>query len=58
MPNYPTGRIYKGYGGLFRRELDWVRRCSRTPAECARPICMEALDVDAVLAAAATVVMR
>ena len=20
MPNYPTGRIYRGYGGLFRRE--------------------------------------
>ncbi len=43
---------------LFRRELDWVRRCSRTTAECARPRCMEALDVDSVLAAAATVVMR
>lgn len=30
MPNYPTGRIYKGYGGLFRRErLDGVEvlRC-------------------------------
>jgi len=36
---------------LFRRELDWVRRCTRTPAQCASPRCMEAIGVDRVLQA-------
>jgi ADP-heptose:LPS heptosyltransferase len=38
---------------LFRREIEWVRRCGRSTRECARPICMEAVGVDDVLAAAA-----
>jgi ADP-heptose:LPS heptosyltransferase len=37
---------------LFRREIDWVRRCARTTRECAEPRCMQALPVEAVLAAA------
>lgn len=37
---------------LFRREVDWVRRCGRTTRECAEPRCMHAIGVDAVLAAA------
>jgi ADP-heptose:LPS heptosyltransferase len=36
---------------LFRRELDWVRRCTRSTSECAAPRCMEAIGVDRVLAA-------
>lgn len=37
---------------LFRREVDWVRRCGRTTRECAEPRCMHTIGVDAVLAAA------
>lgn len=37
---------------LFKREIAWVRRCGRSLAECARPACMEAIDVDRVLDAA------
>jgi ADP-heptose:LPS heptosyltransferase len=33
---------------LFKREIHWVRRCYRTPAECSRAICMEGIDVDRV----------
>jgi ADP-heptose:LPS heptosyltransferase len=34
---------------LFRRRLDWVRRCGRSTAECERPLCMEAVATDEVL---------
>jgi ADP-heptose:LPS heptosyltransferase len=37
---------------LFRREIDWVRRCGRSTRECAEPRCMHALSVEAVVAAA------
>jgi ADP-heptose:LPS heptosyltransferase len=37
---------------LFKREIHWVRRCYRTPAECSRAICMEGIDVKMVLDAA------
>jgi ADP-heptose:LPS heptosyltransferase len=37
---------------LFRREIDWVRRCGRSTAECAEPRCMHAIPVENVLAAA------
>jgi ADP-heptose:LPS heptosyltransferase len=40
---------------LFKRELAWVRRCGRTLAECAHPRCMDAIDLDRVLAAIADV---
>jgi len=40
---------------LFRREIPWVRRCGRSTRECAEPRCMQAVPVEAVLAAAARV---
>ena len=36
---------------LFKRELDWVRRCARSTAQCPHPRCMDAIDSDAVMAA-------
>lgn len=35
---------------LFRRHIDWVRRCGRSTRECAVARCMEAIGVDTVLA--------
>ncbi|HEX4333717.1 MAG TPA: glycosyltransferase family 9 protein [Usitatibacter sp.] len=39
---------------LFRRRIEWVRRCTRSPTECAEPRCMHALSVEAVLEAIAS----
>jgi ADP-heptose:LPS heptosyltransferase len=39
---------------LFRREIHWVRRCGRTLEQCAHPRCMDAIDLDAVTAAIAS----
>jgi ADP-heptose:LPS heptosyltransferase len=36
---------------LFRREVDWVRRCARTTDECEEPRCMNAIPVDEVIRA-------
>jgi ADP-heptose:LPS heptosyltransferase len=36
---------------LFRRDIAWVRRCARTTAQCASARCMQAIGLDAVLAA-------
>ena len=36
---------------LFKRELEWVRRCQRGTDRCAAPACMHALELDRVLAA-------
>lgn len=36
---------------LFRREIPWVRRCSRTVRQCASPACMHAIEVRQVAAA-------
>lgn len=38
---------------LFRRELDWVRRCQRGTDRCAAPACMHALETGHVMAACA-----
>jgi len=38
---------------IFKRRVDWVRRCQRTLAECPAPRCMHAIGVEPVLAAAA-----
>ncbi|HEY4372727.1 MAG TPA: glycosyltransferase family 9 protein [Burkholderiales bacterium] len=38
---------------LFKRELEWVRRCQRGTDRCAAPACMHALEPDHVLAACA-----
>jgi len=36
---------------LFKREIDWVRRCQRSTDECPSPLCMRAIGVDEVLRA-------
>jgi hypothetical protein len=36
---------------LFKREIDWVRRCGRTLAQCPQPRCMDAIGIAAVAAA-------
>jgi ADP-heptose:LPS heptosyltransferase len=36
---------------LFRREIEWVRRCGRSTAECAEPRCMQAIEVTPVVEA-------
>jgi ADP-heptose:LPS heptosyltransferase len=33
---------------IFKRELDWVRRCQRSTDECAAPRCMHAIEVPMV----------
>jgi hypothetical protein len=38
---------------LFRREIDWVRRCERRPPACERARCMDTLTVERVMSAAA-----
>ena len=38
---------------LFKREIEWVRRCQRTLAECPAPRCMHAIGVDGVVLGAA-----
>lgn len=43
---------------LFRREIDWVRRCGRTLKECPAPACMHAIDVAAVERAAGELLER
>lgn len=40
---------------LFGREIEWVRRCGRSTAECAEARCMQAVSVEEVLGAAARV---
>jgi ADP-heptose:LPS heptosyltransferase len=39
---------------LFRREIAWVRRCGRTLDQCAHPRCMDAIELDAVTEAIAS----
>lgn len=36
---------------LFKRRIEWIRRCQRGTGECAEPRCMHAIGLDAVLAA-------
>jgi ADP-heptose:LPS heptosyltransferase len=38
---------------VFKRELDWVRRCQRSTDECAAPRCMHAIEAAMVERAAA-----
>jgi ADP-heptose:LPS heptosyltransferase len=33
---------------LFKRRIEWVRRCQRSTAECAAPRCMHAIGLDRV----------
>lgn len=36
---------------LFKRRIEWVRRCARTPDECPRHLCMPAIGVADVMRA-------
>jgi ADP-heptose:LPS heptosyltransferase len=36
---------------LYKRRVEWVRRCTRTVRECASPRCMHAIEVRDVIAA-------
>jgi len=36
--------------GVFKREVRWVRRCTRTLAECPAPACMHAIESESVIA--------
>lgn len=36
---------------LFKRRIEWIRRCQRSVDECAEPRCMHAIGVEPVLAA-------
>ena len=38
---------------LFKRKIEWVRRCQRSTDECAEPRCMQGIQVEQVLAAVA-----
>ena len=39
---------------VFKRELEWVRRCQRGQDACPAPACMHALDAERVIAACRT----
>lgn len=39
---------------LFKREIEWVRRCGRGLRECGAPACMHAIDVERVWQAVGT----
>jgi ADP-heptose:LPS heptosyltransferase len=34
---------------LFGRRVEWVRRCARTPEECAEPRCMRSIGLESVM---------
>lgn len=43
---------------LFRREIDWVRRCGRSPGECSNhAACMTGIDLSSVLATVSDVLL-
>jgi ADP-heptose:LPS heptosyltransferase len=54
--NHPCGAVTiadfpcRDQRGVFKREVTWVRRCTRTQDECPAPACMRALEVESVLA--------
>lgn len=50
VPDFPC----RDQRRLFKREIAWIRRCQRTPAQCEAPRCMHAIGVDDVAAAAAS----
>lgn len=47
---------------LFKREADWVRRCARRPglppSGCAQALCIEAISIEAVIAACDALLAR
>ena len=48
VPDFPC----RDQNRLFKREIAWIRRCQRSPAECPAPRCMHAIGVDEVAEAA------
>ena len=38
-------------GMLFKRRIEWIRRCQRSTAECAEPRCMHAIGIEGVISA-------
>jgi ADP-heptose:LPS heptosyltransferase len=54
VPDFPC----RDQRALFKRELDWVRRCGRSTAECPTPRCMHAIDLAMVEGAIDTVIGR
>jgi ADP-heptose:LPS heptosyltransferase len=49
VPDFPC----RDQRTLFKRRIEWVRRCQRSTDECAEPRCMHAIGVEPVLATAA-----
>ena len=49
VPDFPC----RDQRTLFKRRIEWVRRCQRSLDECAEPRCMHAIGLEQVLAAAA-----
>lgn len=43
---------------LFKRNIDWVRRCGRNFGECSSPLCMKDIDVARVERAAAELILK
>lgn len=43
---------------LFRRHKDWIRRCGRSTRECQQAVCMDALDLDRVKQALASLLQH
>jgi len=54
VPDFPC----RDQRTLFKRNVEWVRRCQRGSSECADPRCMHAIELDGVLAAAAELGVR
>ena len=48
VPDFPC----RDQNRLFKREIEWIRRCQRTPASCAAPRCMHGIGWSAVLKSA------
>jgi ADP-heptose:LPS heptosyltransferase len=46
IPDFPC----RDQHGVFKREVTWVKRCYRTPAECPAPACMHAIESESVIA--------
>ena len=47
VPDFPC----RDQSGLFKRRIEWIRRCQRSTDECAEPRCMHAIGAKEVLAA-------
>ena len=50
VPDFPC----RDQQTLFKRRIEWVRRCQRSVQECAEPRCMRAISIEQVNGAAAS----